>query len=196
VLDGATVSSAGVAGLRAAFDAGVDWIQLRDRSLDGHALLLAVDCACEASRSASRPARVIVNRRVDIALACGADGAHLGFDAMAPSEVRTLLGADAAVGVSRHAPDAIGRDAAVSYAHLAPIFDPLSKPAERPALGLAALREAAARGVPILAQGGIEVTNAASAVAAGAAGVAVTGSLSHADDPGRAAAALRSALDA
>lgn len=196
MLDGVTALRLGVAGLRAAVDAGVDWLQLRDRTLDGGALLAATDRACEAARSASRTGRVIVNRRIDIARAAGADGVHLGFDAAPASVARALLGVDAVIGASLHAVDEIGRDPALTHAHLAPIFDPLSKPAERPALGLAALERAATRGVPILAQGGIETTNARAVIAAGATGIAVTGFLSRADDPGRAAAALRSALDA
>jgi thiamine-phosphate pyrophosphorylase len=196
VIDGATALRVGVVGLRAAIDAGVDWLQLRDRSLDGGALLQAADCACEASRSASRAGRFIVNRRVDIAMAAGADGVHLGFDAMPASEARAWLGADASIGASLHEVEEVGSDPDLTHAHLAPVFDPLSKPSGRPALGLAALRKAATRGVPVLAQGGIDTTNARSVIVAGAVGVAVTGFLSSADDPGRAAAALRSALDA
>ena len=86
--------------------------------------------------------------------------------------------------------------ASLSYAHLAPIFPPLSKAQSRSPLGLAALREAARHGVPVLAQGGIEAENARSCIEAGAAGVAVTGSILSADDPAAATAALRKALDA
>ena len=137
-----------------------------------------------------------MNRRVDVALAAGADGAHLGFDALPASRARALLGPRAWLGVSAHAPEEVGREADAGYAQLAPIFAPLSKPAQRKPLGPAALEAIRGRGVPVLAQGGIEPANAAAVIAAGAAGVAVTGWLSRADDPGRAAAALRSALDA
>jgi thiamine-phosphate pyrophosphorylase len=196
VLDGAALARCGEAGLRAACDAGVDWIQVRDRALEGAELLAAVDCAVAAARASARRVRVIVNRRVDIAWAAGADGVHLGFDALPAARVRALLGRDAWIGISLHDPDEIAGESAASYAHLAPIFAPLSKPAERPPLGLAALRVACGRrGVLVLAQGGIEVANAAAAVAAGAAGVAVTGAISGADDSTRAASLLRSALD-
>ena len=81
------------------------------------------------------------------------------------------------------------------YAHLAPIFDPLSKPAERPALGTTALAEACRRAQrPVLAQGGITAENARACLDAGAAGIAVTGEILMADDPARAARALREAL--
>src|SRR4029453_17763420 len=142
--------------------------------------------------------RVVVNRRVDVALAAGADGAHLGFDAMDADTARRLLDPGAWIGVSAHsAEEVLALDpACVSYAHLAPIFDPLSKAAERPALGLDALRAAATGAVPVLAQGGISAGNAAECLRAGAAGVAVTGAILLAGAVAAATKALREALDA
>ena len=186
--------------MAAAVRAGVDWVQVRDRTLEGEALLEHARAVARAARAAARErggsVRLIVNRRVDVALACGADGVHLGQDAMRPAEARALLGPEALVGVSCHDAAELAEARGASYAQLAPIFPPLSKPASRPALGLAGL--AAARNateLPILAQGGIDPSRAAAAVAAGAAGVAVTGAILMAPDPGAAAAALRRALD-
>jgi thiamine-phosphate pyrophosphorylase len=195
VLDAAALARCGDA-LRAVCDAGVDWIQLRDRSLDGAALLAAADRAVAAARGSTRPVRVIVNRRADVARAAGADGVHLGFDALPAPRARALLGARAWIGVSLHDPAAVGAEPAADYAHLAPIFAPLSKTSDRVPLGIAGLRAARAAGVPVLAQGGIEPANVREVLAAGAAGVAVTGTIGSADDPIRAARALRSALDA
>jgi len=123
---------------------------------------------------------------------------HLGFNGMAPETARQLLGDDALIGIATHQRGELEEVAAVSlsYAHLAPIFSPLSKAQSRTPLGLAALRAAARHGVPILAQGGIEAENARSCVEAGAAGVAVTGSILASADPAAATAALRKALDA
>jgi thiamine-phosphate pyrophosphorylase len=182
----------------AAVAGGVDWVQLRERDLEGDALVALCDRVLVAARAAAgaRALRVLVNRRVDVALASGADGVHLGFDALPVGVARALLGSDATVGVAAHAPEEV-RDAAHSgatYAHLAPIFEPLSKPAERPPLGLAALA-ACGGALPVLAQGGIDARNAADAIRAGAAGVAVTGAILSADDPERAARTLRRALD-
>jgi thiamine-phosphate pyrophosphorylase len=183
----------------AAVRAGVDWVQVRERELGGAALLAHAESVAEAARAGARArggrARVIVNRRADVALALGADGVHLGFDAMDVAAARRLLGPDALVGVSCHAADEVRAAHGASYAQLAPIFAPLSKPAARPPLGLAELGRAAG-GPPVLAQGGIDAERAAAAVAAGASGVAVTGAILLADDPARAAAGLRSALDA
>lgn len=186
------------AAIVAAVAGGADWVQLRERALAAGALLRWADEVAAAARAAGRPVKILVNRRVDVALAAEADGVHLGFDAMAPEQARALLGADRLVGVSAHAPAELAGAAAggADYAHLAPIFDPFSKPPERPALGLAALGAARESRLPVLAQGGIDAARAAAAVRAGAAGVAVTGAVLGAPDPRAAAAALRAALDA
>jgi len=174
---------------------GVDWIQVRDRELEDGALLDHVD---QIRQVAGQRARVLVNRRVDLVLAAGADGVHLGFDGMPAETARQLLGADALIGIATHQPGELEGAAGtpLSYVHLAPIFPPLSKPQSRTPLGLVALQEAARYGIPVLAQGGIEVENARSCIEAGAAGVAVTGSILSCADPAAAAAALRKALDA
>jgi thiamine-phosphate pyrophosphorylase len=181
----------------AALRGGVDWVQVREKDLDGAPLLALVREILAATRAAGASARVVVNRRIDVALAAGAHGAHLGFDALPVPEARALLGADALVGVSAHDADevAAAARAGASYAHLAPIFAPYSKPASRPPLGLEALGAAARAGLPVLAQGGIDAQRAADCLRAGAAGVAVTGELCSAADPERAARALRESLD-
>lgn len=181
--------------------AGVDWVQLRERDLPGAALLELARGVLAAARAASRgedrTVRVLVNRRVDVALAAGADGVHLGFDGMGAADARLLLGPRATIGVATHAAAEVGACAGsgVDYVQLAPIFDPRSKAATRAPLGLACLRAAAAYGLAVLAQGGIDATNAGAVARAGAAGVAVTGAILQAPDPGRAARALREALD-
>ena len=107
------------------------------------------------------------------------------------------MGPGPQVGVSAHQPSEVA-DAAelgASYAHLAPIYDPLSKAASRDPLGTAAIRVAADAGIPVLAQGGITAERVAAVCAAGAAGIAVTGAVLAAADPKTAAAALRAELD-
>lgn len=187
--------------VEAAVAAGVDWVQVRDRELEGAALLEHVDALAAAARrgAAARggPVRVLVNRRADVALAAGADGVHLGGDAMPPEAARALLGPGAWIGVSTHAPAEAARAAAAgaSYAQLAPIFAPRSKAATRPALGPEALG-AAAGALPLLAQGGVAADNARACLEAGALGIAVTGAILMEPDPGAAARRLREALDA
>ena len=172
-------------------------MQVRERDLDAAALLALTLRVRDAARAAAgdRRVRVLVNRRCDVALAADVDGVHLGWDGVTVAEARQLLRPDAEIGVSTHAADEVARADDASYVQLAPIFDPRSKPATRPALGLDGIRAAAEGGVPVLAQGGIDASNAAAVCAAGAAGVAVTGAILMADDPRRAAADLRRALD-
>ena len=179
---------------------GVDWVQLRERDLAGRALCELAARVVAAARDAAQrrggPVRVLINRRIDVALAVGADGVHLGFDALPVASARSLLGAERLIGVSAHTPDEVRGAAAngANYAHLAPIFAPLSKPQQRAPLGSVAIARCAAA-LPLLAQGGIEAANAAELIRAGAAGVAVTGALLGAVDPRAAAQALRAALD-
>jgi len=195
--------------VRAAVAAGVDRVQVRDRELSGKALLAHARELCDAARRGAsdrgpsdhhRRVEIVVNRRIDIALCIDADGVHLGYDALAVDDARALWSRAAAtglLGVSTHDLDELraAANAGADYAHLAPIFAPLSKPATSEPLGLAALEAAAAIALPVIAQGGIDTESAARAVRAGAAGVAVTGAILMADDPGCAAAALRRCLD-
>lgn len=188
---------------------GVDRIQLRDRSLEGGEWLAFADAVGTRAQAAlaAHPSigvagdpprmQVIVNRRVDVALTTGAEGVHLGFDAMAIADARSLLGASARIGVSTHtAEEAVAAtESGADYVHLAPIYTPLSKPATRPPLGPTAVARAARGGARVIAQGGIEAGNVAQIIRAGAVGVAVTGAILAAGDPGEAAAALRTALD-
>jgi len=181
----------------AAVSAGVDWVQIREKDLEGGALLALADSLAAAARRANPAVRVLVNRRIDVALAAALDGVHLGFDAAPPVLARRLLGAGALLGLATHAPGEASpaEQAELSYLQLAPIFPPLSKPLVRAPLGLAVLARASRAKLPVFAQGGIEAANAAACIEAGAAGVAVTGAILAADDPGAAAAKLRRALD-
>lgn len=150
---------------------GVDLIQIREKDLSARQLCHLTSRAVQICRRA----RVLVNSRVDIALACAAAGAHLPSDAPPPSVWRPIVPQGFLIGVSCHNPAEIlqaeldGAD----YALYAPVFRPLSKEDSRPALGIEALRDACASvRLPVYALGGITVENAAACVAAGAAGVA------------------------
>jgi len=182
----------------AAFAGGVDWLQLRERELDAEPQRRWIERLGELALRENPNARILVNRRIDVALAGGAHGVHLGFDALPVAEARSLVGAPALIGVSTHAPDEVAEAAraGADYVHLAPILAPKSKPATRPALGLVALREACAQEIAVIAQGGVDERGAGDIVRAGAAGVAVTGAILMSDRPEVAAAGLRRALDA
>lgn len=194
--------------VEAAVAGGVDRVQIRQRVAPGTpaptdaALLEEIDILLASARrgaaARSGTVEVIINRRTDLALVAAADGVHAGFDALSVPALRTLLGPDRLVGVSCHTPDEAVeamRDGA-DYVHLAPILAPLSKASTRPPLGFEAIRLAAARGAVVLAQGGLDAATAAEAVRAGASGIAVTGAILGAKDPGMASARLRQQLDA
>ena len=176
---------------------GVDWLQLREREFEGAAWLRWAEELAAAARSSAPGIRILVNRRLDVALAMGADGVHLGFDAMPVAAARALLGPESLIGVSTHTPAEVRglASSGVDYVHLAPIHPPKSKPASRPPLGAEKLAEACLAGVPVIAQGGLEPKHCAEAIRAGAAGVAVTGAILAAQNPRKAAEALRESLD-
>jgi len=146
-----------------------DLVQLREKNLDASELL-------ELARSmVSRELNVVVNTRVDVALACGAAGAHLPSNSPPPAFWARMVPRGFLLGVSCHSmEDALLAEAeGASYVIVAPVFDPLSKAAYGPALGLTKLEEICrALRIPVWALGGITEGNAESCVAAGAAGVA------------------------
>lgn len=184
--------------VRAAAAEGVDWIQLRERGLDARPMLDWLSRTGEIARAENPDVRLIVNRRIDVALAGGADGVHLGFDALAVAEARALLSPGALVGASTHTVSEVA-DAAragADYVHLAPIFAPRSKAATRASLGRDALREAAVHPTAVIAQGGLAADNAREVIEAGAKGIAVTGAILMSDDPARQTRRLRDAIDA
>jgi len=184
----------------AAFAAGVDWLQLRDRRLESDAFVAWARPLIAAAQTAAgkRPTAVIINRRADLAKVLAADGVHLGFDGVGSEDAREFLGNAALVGVSTHYKDEIdaSHHRGADYVHFAPIFEPLSKPSDREPVGLEGLTVACRRDLPVIAQGGIAVSNATSVVAAGARGIAITGAIVEAADPGAVTEELRAALDA
>ncbi len=150
---------------------GVDLIQIREKDLTARALCDLVRRAVLLCRRAS----VIVNSRLDVALACEARGVHLPAGSPSASEFRLLTPAGFLIGVSCHNPAelrAAEREGA-DYALFAPVFQPLSKEDRRVPHGLDGLHAAChSVRIPVYALGGITVENAAMCVEAGAVGVA------------------------
>jgi thiamine-phosphate diphosphorylase len=132
----------------------------------------------EASRLVgASPLPVLVNSRVDVALACGAAGVHLPEDDLPLAAARALLGDRRLLGRSVHSAEAARRAAqeGADYLLFGPVFPTASHPG-RPATGLAALREvAAAVETPVLAIGGVDAERARACQEAGAAGFAAIG---------------------
>ncbi len=158
--------------IRRSAAAGVDWIQVREKHLSARELGRWTAAIFEA---AAGRARVLVNTRVDVALACGAAGVHLPGGAPPPSVWRDLVPSGFLFGVSCHTVEEVreSEQNGASFAVFAPVFTPLSKDSALPPQGLDRLAEAArAVRIPVLALGGITWENAPLCLAAGAAGIA------------------------
>ena len=166
-------------------------IHLREKDLGGRELLALARALLAVCRR--RGQRLVVNDRIDVALAAGADGVHLPSAGVSPGDARRLVGPDALVGVSCHSAADVARARAggASFAFLSLIHDTPSKRAFGPPLGLGVLRDAALLGLPIVALGGIDAARAAEARGAGARGVAASRAWLTGDDP---AAAVRGLL--
>jgi thiamine-phosphate pyrophosphorylase len=156
----------------------VDLVQIREKDLAPRELLELASGAVAAA--AGTDARVVVNDRLDIALAVGAHGVHLGGRSIPPEVARAVVNQASLpgpflLGVSCHSlAQALAAAAAgADYLLLGPIFTTPSKLADGPPLGLETLREVAARvSLPVLALGGISVGHIRYCLAAGAAGIA------------------------
>jgi thiamine-phosphate pyrophosphorylase len=160
----------------AAARAGVDLIQVRERGVDDLALAAAVGRCVDAVRGTR--ARVIVNDRLDVALAGGAHGVHLRSDSYPAARARSMTAAGFLVGRSVHNVEEAVRasaDGSVNYLIVGTVFATSSKPGQVPA-GLTVLADTVrATQVPVLAVGGVTADNAPLVARAGAAGVAAIG---------------------
>lgn len=174
---------------------GATLVQLRGKKWTGREFL---DAGIQAVRLL-RPKKIplIINDRVDIALACGADGVHLGQDDIPFAYARRLLGKSRIIGISVATPDEAqaAERAGADYLGAGPVFATLSKKDIGPVLGLDGLQEIRKETkIPILAIGGISAANAAGVIGAGADGVAVISAIAAADNPRTAASELAKAI--
>ncbi len=164
---------------RAAISAGVDWVQVREKDLPTQSLLELVRQAVAAAAGSS--AKILVNDRLDVALAAGAAGVHLGGESMPVRAARKLCAevvGDAKaflVGRSCHSLDEARqaeRDDA-DYVFFGPVFATPSKAQYGPPQGVERLAEVSrSLGIPVIAIGGVSLDNAAECFRAGAAGIA------------------------
>lgn len=179
--------------LAEAIDAGIDTIQLRERTLSAETLCNLARGVVADTRGTST--RVLINDRADVAVIAGADGVHLRDDGWPVARVRALSRAAWVIGRSVHAVDMPGGEGA-DYLLVGAVFVSGSKPVR----GLETLRAvAAASDVPVVAIGGITVDTAAACLAAGASGLAAislflpAGRADGALGPGRTIRELRAA---
>jgi len=182
--------------VRAAVDGGVTAVQLREKECSTREFIaLARELK---GLLAPRGVPLLINDRVDVALASGADGVHIGQSDMAYRDARMLLGPDALIGLSvetsQQAAEAADWDC--DYLGVGPIFPTATKSDAAPAWGLdslAGLRRTSRHA--LVAIGGINASNAASIAAAGADGIAVVSAICSAPDPRAAAADLRTIIE-
>jgi thiamine-phosphate pyrophosphorylase len=182
----------------AAARAGVHLVQIRERELDGGPYLRLVARCVDAVRGTR--ARILVNDRVDVALAAGAHGVHLRADSVAASRVRGVVPPGFLIGRSVHSVAEALRAAAdggADYLMFGTVFPTASKPGQA-AAGTTALAElVGATSLPVLAVGGVTVATAPEVARTGAAGVAAIALFAHGsdDDLHAAVAAVVTAFD-
>lgn len=171
--------------MEAAAAAGIDWIQIREKDLSGKECATltreALRCVARASSSVSCASRVLVNDRLDVALAEHAGGVHLGESSLPVEEAKRLIATvqpplqDFLVGVSCHTLEAVqnAARAGTDYVFFGPVFATPSKAVFGQPQGLPRLTQACrAVEIPVIAIGGITLENAAQCIASGAAGIA------------------------
>ena len=181
--------------VHAALDGGLRTVQLREKDLDGGALYqLAADLR---KLTSDYQAKLLINDRIDIALAVEADGVHLGQASFPVDEARRLLGAGKLIGVSVHSKQEIMAAVGADFLVFGPVYFTLSKATYGEPQGLARLREAVvSSSVPVLAIGGIQNERVAEILNAGAHGIAVISAISAASDPAQATRDLLKRLSA
>lgn len=179
---------------------GTTLVQLRDKLSDTRTMVERA----RAIKAALGSVPLLINDRVDVALASGAAGVHIGWDDMAPADARRLLGPEAIIGLTINSPQrADATDLAlIDYAGIGGVYGTTSKQTKNQPIGTAGMArviEALRRRQPDFATcgiAGINAANAAPVIEAGADGVSVISALSLARDPAAAARELLGVVDA
>jgi len=156
-------------------EGGASLIQLREKDLPAGDFYWEAKSALSAARG--KGVQIIVNDRVDVALAVRADGVHLGQDDLPPEAARRLLGRDAIIGFSTHSVEQARKALSlpIDYLAVGPIFQTTTKQDPDPEIGLEGLRavRSAIGNFPLVAIGGIDLSNSVAVLQAGADSVAL-----------------------
>ncbi len=175
--------------VHAALDGGVRAVQLREKDLEGGSLYQLAHQLRELT--GRYQARLLINDRLDVALAVEADGVHLGQTSFPVAVARRLLGSGKLIGVSTHTPAEIAAAGGADFLVFGPVYFTPSKAAYGEPQGLPRLREAIALSpVPVLAIGGVQAEKVAEVLSTGAHGIGVISAISAASDPSSAAREL------
>jgi thiamine-phosphate pyrophosphorylase len=157
-----------IAEIGKALAAGIEMVQIREKHLSAREL--AAHVAAVMRLPNPHGTRILVNDRLDVALACGADGVHLRGQSVSPGVIRGITPAGFLIGVSCHSIAELEEAEGADFAVLAPIFE---TPGKGPALGLRYLAQAVhAVQTPVFALGGITPERVEACLRAGAVGVA------------------------
>lgn len=160
-------------------EGGALLVQLREKVLPPREFYLAAEAAMRVARE--RGVKIIINDRVDIALALAADGVHLGQGDLSAEAARRILGPGAIIGFSTHDPEQarLAAQMPVDYLAIGPIFATSTKLASHPSVGLNGLRvvRQAVGTIPLVAIGGITLENSQAVLDAGADAIAVVSDL-------------------
>jgi thiamine-phosphate diphosphorylase len=178
--------------VREAVGGGITCVQLREKDCPTREFIAEARLLKSLLNPAGIP--LIINDRLDVALAVGADGVHLGQQDMDIADARRLVGPKIAIGISAESlEDAVRAEAqGADYIGISPVFATTTKEDTAAPLGLNGIRRIrAAVSLPLVGIGGITADNAAAVIAAGADGIAVVSAIIAADCPRSAAAALR-----
>lgn len=181
----------------AAVQGGVTCVQLREKQLNTRDFL--AQAMMLKALLAPHDIPLVINDRIDVALACGAQGVHLGQSDMPVLQARQLLPPEVFIGWSVETMEDVARSASlpVDYLGVSPIHATPTKTDTQKPWGLDGLRQVrSATALPLVAIGGIHAANARAVLLAGADGLAVVSALCAAQDPCAAAAALRKLIDA
>jgi thiamine-phosphate pyrophosphorylase len=174
---------------------GLQLLQLREKDLSAAQLFPLAERLRKLTRRYG--CKMLINDRVDVALAVDADGVHLGGHSLPTAAVRKQLGAQKLIAVSTHCAAEILQAAAAGadFVTFGPVFHTPSKAAYGEPLGLAELRQACnSSPIPVFALGGINLQNAAEAMTCGATGVALISTLLAAESPASTYSALQTIL--
>ena len=180
--------------VREAVAGGVTTVQIRDKHASARALSALTRAVLDAVRG--RGVTVVVNDRLDVAMAAGAHGVHLGQDDLPVEDARRIAGNDLLVGLSISSAEEMDAalalpDGMVDYLGIGPVFATPTKSDAAPPVGAAGLADLCRRTeLPCVAIGGIDADNAAEVRGTGVQGIAVVSAICSAPDPAHAAAVL------
>ncbi|MCX7598616.1 MAG: thiamine phosphate synthase [Armatimonadetes bacterium] len=180
----------------AAVEGGVTCVQLREKEAAGREFISLAQELLEVTRPAGVP--LIINDRVDVAVAADADGAHVGQEDIPAAAARKILGPDKILGVTVSTPEEALRAAneGADYVGSSAVFATPTKTDSDKPIGIEGLRRLCeASPVPVVAIGGVDAGNAGEMIRVGAAGVAVVRAIMAAPDPKAAAQHLREVVE-